>query len=440
MPLHAPPPPPPAVVAEAPAVVAGRAAGRAAALIVSASHDDWHYAIGERAQFVVRVARDGQDVPGVRVIVTVGPERMAPARVDTIVTALGGTRVDGGTLTRPGFLRLTAVAEVEGAILNQMVTVGYDVHRIDATVTPPADFVPFWRSAVAAARRVPLAPQLTPREDLSTPAVAVYHVSFQNHREGSRLYGMLSVPRAPGKYPAMLVVPGAGVRPYFPNTRLAALGVVHLAIGIHGIPVDRDSLLYNELRATALNGYQTFGADDRDKYYYKRVIVGAVRAGDFLMSLPQVDSTRYVVRGGSQGGMLAISTAALDPRVKALAVAYPAMGDHFGYRQGRAGGWPHLFADTSRLQARAEIAATLPYYDADNFARLLAVPGFYTWGYNDTTVPPTASYAVYNLITAPKELLIAKETGHFLNSEQMARTDAFLLQQLGVRPSAGGGR
>ena len=68
------------------------------------------------------------------------------------------------------------------------------------------------------------------------------------------------------------------------------------------------------------------------------------------------------------------------------------------------------------------------------------MPGFYTWGYNDTTVPPTASYAVYNLITAPKELLIAKETGHFLNAEQMSRTDAFLLRQLGVTSSSGAGR
>ncbi len=414
--------PPPAVVATAPAV-----------LVVTASHDNWRYTLGERASFTVRVTRDGRDIPGVPVIVTSGPERLTPTRVDTIVSAAGGTRVDAGSLARPGFLRLTAVANVDGGRLNEMVTVGYDVDRIDASVALPADFLPFWRNAAADARRTPLAPQLTLRDDLSTPAVNVYHVSFQNHREGSRIYGMLSVPKAPGKYPAMLVVPGAGVRPYFPDTRTAARGVVHLTIGIHGIPVDRDSLLYNELRATALSGYWAFGIEDRDKYYYKRVIVGAVRAGDFLMSLPQVDSARYVVRGGSQGGMLAMATAVLDPRVKAVAVAHPAMGDHFGYRQGRAGGWPHIFSDTARMQAKTEISATLPYYDTDNFARLLTVPGFYTWGYNDITVPPTTSYAVYNLITAPKELFIAKETGHTVNAEQNTKAMTFLLQHLGVR-------
>lgn len=38
----------------------------------------------------------------------------------------------------------------------------------------------------------------------------VYHVSFGNQKVGSRIYGVLSEPTKPGRYPAMLVVPGAG--------------------------------------------------------------------------------------------------------------------------------------------------------------------------------------------------------------------------------------
>ncbi|MBY0491997.1 MAG: acetylxylan esterase [Gemmatimonadaceae bacterium] len=417
----------------APAAVVATQPPAAQVLTITASHDDWLYRVGERASFTVRVLQNGRERPGVRVIVTLAPERMKPMRVDTIALPAGGARIDGA-LSAPGFLRLTATAEVDGMPLSEMATVGFNVSDIDASATLPDDFLAFWQKAIAEARRVPLAPQLTARPDLSTKTVDVYHVSFQNQKEGSRLYGMLSVPKAPGRYPAMLVVPGAGVRPYFPNTRLAARGVVHLTIGIHGIPVDRDSLLYNELRATALSGYQFFGIEDRDKYYYKRVIVGAVRAGDFLMSLPQVDTARYVVRGGSQGGMLTLAAAALDPRVKAIAVAHPALADHFGYRRGRAGGWPHVFADTSRLKAKAEIAATLPYYDGDNFARLVRVPGFYTWGYNDLTVAPTSAYAAYNLVSAPKELFIVKEIGHVQTPEMVARTEAFLLRHLGVTP------
>ena len=267
----------------------------------------------------------------------------------------------------------------------------------------------------------------------STPDVDVYHINFQNQSTTSRIYGMLSVPTKPGRYPATLVVPGAGVRPYFPSVETARRGVIHLAIGVHGIPVDRDSLLYNELRATALNRYWAYGVEDKDDYYYKRVFVAVLRAGDFIYGLPQFDGTHYVVQGGSQGGALALFAGAMDPRVTAIAVTHPAMSDHFGYFAGKPGGWPHIFQDTSHMRALPEKMETMRYYDAVNFARLVNVPGIYTWGFNDNTVPPTSSYAAYNEVTASKELFLAPETGHFRNAAQNARINAWVLGQLGVR-------
>jgi cephalosporin-C deacetylase-like acetyl esterase len=398
-------------------------------VVVTADHRDWLYRIGDTATFRVSVERAGHVIPSSKVVVALAQERMQPMRVDTVDGA-GATLK--GALTTPGFLRATATARVDGVLYTGMATAGFNADAIDASTTAPADFLAFWQKAIADARRTPLEPVMTRRADLSTADVDVYHVSFQNQKVGSRLYGMLSVPHAPGKYPAMLQVPGAGVRPYFPSVNIARRGVIHLAIGIHGIPVDRDSLLYNELRATALEGYSGFGIEDRDRYYYKRVFVGVIRAGDFLFSLPQFDGTHYVVTGGSQGGALSIMAGVLDPRVHAIAVAHPALADQVGYLRGRAGGWPHLFADTTRMKATAEKLETVRYYDTVNFARLLNVPGMYTWGYNDLTVPPTTSYAVYNVITAPKQLLIAKETGHYRTPEQYKALDDFLFRQLGI--------
>jgi cephalosporin-C deacetylase-like acetyl esterase len=382
----------------------------------------------------VSLQRGGRPIPGARVRVEIGPERMTPFRRDTLDVSRGPQRF-GATLPRPGFLRATATAVVNGATYTERATAGFDPQRIEPTTTMPADFEAFWQRAVADARRVPLEPVMTRLSGHSTPEVDVYHVSFQNQRAGSRLYGMLSVPARPGKYPAMLVVPGAGVRPYFPSVGTARRGVIHLAIGIHGIPVDRDSLLYNELRATALQNYMRAGIEDRDAYYYKRVFVGVLRAGDFIFGLPQFDGTNYVVRGGSQGGALAILAGALDPRVRAIGVSHPAMSDHFGYLFGRASGWPHVFQDTVGMKARPEKMETLRYYDVVNFARLLRVPGFYAWGFNDTTVPPTSVYAAYNLIQAPKQVLVAPEVGHFNTPEQTARMDAWLMERLGVHTS-----
>ncbi len=90
-------------------------------------------------------------------------------------------------------------------------------------------------------------------------------VSLQNVGN-SRVYGILYMHVKPGKYPAMLRVPGAGVRPYNGDTATAAKGIIHLEIGIHGIPVTMPQSVYNDLGSGALSGYPTFNLDNRDTY------------------------------------------------------------------------------------------------------------------------------------------------------------------------------
>src|SRR5690606_34614944 len=123
-----------------------------------------------------------------------------------------------------------------------------------------------------------------------------------------------------------------------------------------------DPSVYAELMAGPLSNYWFFELDDRDRYYYKRVYLGCVRANDFLTSLPQFDGTNLGVTGGSQGGALSIITAALDSRVKYLAAYYPALSDLTGYLKGRAGGWPHVFdknnAAVHNTKAKLETASS----------------------------------------------------------------------------------
>jgi hypothetical protein len=72
----------------------------------------------------------------------------------------------------------------------------------------------------------------------------------------------------------LLTVPGAGVRPYNGNIAMAERGMITLEIGIHGIPVTMDVSVYNNLGVGALNGYQNFNLDDRNRFYYKRSLPG----------------------------------------------------------------------------------------------------------------------------------------------------------------------
>jgi cephalosporin-C deacetylase-like acetyl esterase len=400
-------------------------------LVVAPDHSDWLYKTGENVKFSISVLQNGNPVKNAVVRYAIGPEKMDATKKDSLALSNGILTVDGGTMRTPGFLRCTVTAIIGGKEYKKLATAGFDPLGIQPTVQNPPDFTEFWNKAKADLANIPMDARVILLPERCTEKVNVYHVNLQNFRVGSRLYGILCVPKKEGKYPALLTVPGAGVRPYYGNIAMAEKGLITFDIGIHGVPVNMDVSIYNNLGAGALNGYQNFNLDDRDRFYYKRVYLGCVRANDFLYSLPEFDGKNLAVTGGSQGGALSIITAGLDSRVKCLAAYYPALSDVTGYLKGRAGGWPHYF-DKNNLafNNKKDKIETVGYYDVVNFARLLKVPGMYSWGFNDETCPPTSMYAAYNVIPAPKSLYLALETGHWTFPEQTEKLNNWLLEKL----------
>ena len=176
------------------------------------------------------------------------------------------------------------------------------------------------------------------------------------------------------------------------------------------------------------NGYLENGLDDRDNYYMKHVYVACVRAIDYLTSLPEWDGRNVAVQGGSQGGALALITAGLDPRVTACVANHPALSDMAGYLDNRAGGYPHFNRENKMLTP--EKVKTMQYYDVVNFARRISCPTFLTWGFNDNTCPPTTSYIVWNLITAPKESLVTPINEHWTTAETNYRQMVWIKERL----------
>ena len=399
---------------------------------VAPQNKDWVYKPNEKVKFDVVVSKNNIPLRDVTIRYEYGPEMMPVTKSETIVLKNGTATIDGGTMKEPGFLRCRVVAEYEGRSYTGLGTAAFSPGTIQPTTNEPDDFIEFWEKAKDDNAKIPIDARMTLLSERSTEKVNVYEVNLQNFRHGARLYGILSVPKAEGKYPALLRVPGAGVRGYNGDIGNAEKGVITLEIGIHGIPVTLDASVYSNLGQGALNGYQNFNLDDKDRYYYKRVYLGCVRAVDFIYSMPEFDGENVVVMGGSQGGALAIVTAALDSRVKGLVSFYPAISDVTGYLHGRAGGWPHLFNQNNlEFNNTPKKIETTKYYDVVNFARHLNVPGFYSWGYNDITCPPTSMHAAYNVITAPKTLYLAEESGHWTFPEQWNHATDFALEQLG---------
>lgn len=414
-------------------------------IVVTPTVPSWTYPVGAPASFRVEVRRDGHPLPGVAVTVRCGPEMLPPTLTREITSGTAPVTIDAGTMSTPGFLRCIGTAQHEGRSYRGLGTAGFDPQKLAPTVTDPADFDAFWDAGKAALARIPI--DLT-RELLPSyggPGITVSHVSFQtvgldpNGTGTSRIYGILCEPSAPGRYPALLSVPGAGVRPYRGLIAPCQRGIITLQIGIHGLPVTLDPAVYTGLGAGSLNRYFMNNVEDRDRFFYRRVYLSTVRANDVLASLPNYDGTNLGVVGGSQGGALAIVTAALDARVKGLSSTYPALADLTGYLNGRAGGWPHFFHPTRPgPKPTPEALRTLPYYDVVNFARRVKAPGIYTWGYNDETVPPTSIFSAFNVITAPKHWMLALTTGHNTTPEQNGRMEAWMeeLLRTGRRPAA----
>ena len=395
---------------------------------VTPDHQDWNYKVGEKASFVVNVRKSGTLLNQVKVDYEAGPV-MYPETKKTLVLK-DGTMKWSGEMKTPGFYRLKVVAHVDGKDYEGLCTAAFSPKKIKPFAQEPKDFDDFWKKALDEARQIDLNPTKVLLPERCTKDVNVYEVSYHNNRWESKMYGILSIPVKPGKYPALLRVPGAGVRPYSGDTYTAPGKCIVLEIGIHGVPVTMEQKVYDDLANAALNGYWDTNLENPDRNAYKRVVTGAVRGVDMIASLDEWDGKTVGVTGSSQGGFLSLAVAALDKRVTFLAAVHDAMCDYEAELHGVAGGWPHYFYHAKMnaiTKARLEGAR---YYDGVNFARRITVPGWYSFGYNDEVVPPTSAYGLYNTIKAPKILSLYQMTGHFWYQEQWDEWLEFLTNHL----------
>ncbi len=411
------------------------AARDAGPLSVLLDRPDWTYKVGERATVRVRFDVNPYPAEGIPIRYRLGPDMLEGPELAAVVPQ-GGLSLPVPAPAQPGFVRAIVTAIVDGKTLQGTATAAFGPLDIRPVQAEPADFDAFWNDQRAQLAKV--APQwtLAAAPDLSTPAVEVSYLHYQNVGQGgkpTRIYGVLAVPRAEGRYPALLHVPGAGVRGYKGAVKLAARGVITLQIGIHGIPVNLPDELYEQLRYGALESYNRFNLDDRESYYYRRVYLGALRGLDYLVRQPKWDGRTLVTQGGSQGGQLAIVTAALDPRVTATVASYPAYADVTGYLSGRAGGWPGLFRKEENGEVSDQPIApkvkTTGYYDTVNFAKRLRAPVLFYAGYNDRVTPPTSTFAVYNVIPSPRRIVIQPEQVHLTSDAHLATQQAWILAQ-----------
>lgn len=355
---------------------------------------------GERTMFTVTVTgTNGLPVAAGAVRATLdnfGTQQVAVATWNLAATNAFSLT---GQLDAPGFLRLRLSPAPAGTGA-KVWSVAYEPERIGKGC-------PSRRARLR--REVPLDPQVVRVPERSTGKFDFYRVSFATF--GRRVYGYLSVPtdRAKAPFPAHVEVNAAGfggwtndlhgrpdaiclrmsVYPFEPDWRWQARGLKRTYDALNAA-----------CEAKCGCGYSCAGiAVSREDYFFHPVLLGIDRAVDWLAARPDVDRSRFVYEGTSQGGGFGLYLTGLNHAFTRAAFYVPAITDTMGYLKGRQSGWPQIVENNSKTPAaRAAAERWAPYFDGANFAARIACPVRVAVGFSDTTCPPAAVYAAYNEI------------------------------------------
>ncbi len=295
----------------------------------------------------------------------------------------------------PDFYTLTAGANLSGTLKAYLTTFGYDVGQIAPAAKKPADFDDYWARVQAEAKAG--AVKLTRLEDRtrSTGTVTVYRIGLE--AEGYSGFGWLAVPKFPGRYPGLLLLPGERVRNLAPNAALADCGFVVMTVEPTGQAVDDP--------VKPLIGKVFANLHNPAAVGLRAVSLRYLQALEALAGVPEVDANRLSVTGVSLGGALALILAALDERVQAVAPDVPYFCDIEAGKD--AAGWPYAEVRDYLKSHPAQqdgVWQTLRYFDAANFTEALTCPALISAGINDTYSRPARIYALFNRLPGPKVL------------------------------------
>jgi cephalosporin-C deacetylase len=280
------------------------------------------------------------------------------------------------------------------------------------------DFDAFWERSLAEARSFPLSAEYLPI-DAGLASVEAFDASFSGYA-GQRIKAWLLLPRArKGKIPCVVEYIGYGGGRGLPHERLlwSAAGYAHFVMDTcgqgsawcAGDTPDLDT----EPAGPQYPGFMTRGILDRERYYYRRVFVDAIRAVDAAKAHAAIDPDRVIVTGGSQGGGIAIAAAALCD----LRAAMPDVPFLCDFTRATRIVESHPYAEiSSYLKTHRDsverVYRVLSYFDGMNLAARARCPALFSVALMDETCPPSTVFAAYNRWAGPKEIRVYEFNHH----------------------------
>lgn len=293
-----------------------------------------------------------------------------------------------------------------------------DLQTYAPEIAEPADFDDFWQRTLAEARGHDLALQVTPATS-HLRHVEVFDVTFAGFG-GHPIKAWYARPAGVTEDLPVVVnylgYSGGRGLPWettlFPSAGYAYLRVDSRGQGWNqGFPGDTPDPVGH---SPAVPGVMTRGLESPEAYYYRRLFTDAARAVDAAREIPGNARDAVVVSGGSQGGGIAIATAALVPDVAGLMTDVPFL-QHLRRAVEITGNAPYSEI-TAYLAAHRHAAEqawrTISYIDGANMALRGRAPSLWSVAMMDATCPPSTVYASYNRYGGPKEIEVYGYNGH----------------------------
>ncbi|MGC9342675.1 MAG: acetylxylan esterase [Bacteroidales bacterium] len=325
----------------------------------------------------------------------------------------------------PGFYNasITFKGSMENKSFN--FAFGKDPEKIISPLDRPEDFEDYWSRAKKELAAVAPQFKMIYQESMSTPSREVYLVEMRSL--GNVLVrGWYGRPVKKGTYPAILHVQG-----YSSNQTLGwsypGDDMVVFALNIRGHGNSRSHI------NPGFPGYLQYFIQDPEMYIYRGAYMDCIRAVDFLFSRPEVDTTRIIVEGGSQGGALSFATAALDNERITLCVPHvPFLSDFKDYF--KVATWPASeFIVHEKKHPEVswdDIYNTLSYIDIKNLAPWIKAPLLMGVGLIDQTCPPHINFAAYNHVNSDKEYVVYPWSGHAIDGSYHSFKYEWIKKQL----------
>ena len=376
---------------------------------VTLDHEDAMYKCNEQAVFTVTVLNGEAVHKEGKAIVRLSNDGLTTISTKEVDLAAENPFTITGTMEKPGVLSLDVDVAAQPKKLHKVFGAAFDPFNIQPGAPEPKDFMEFWLDEFRKYGSMQFNPELTPLPRLTNDKVEGFKVSFP--APSGKIYGFLTVPKAPGQYPAIVSVPGAG-----PGATSAPMleDFVFLELNVHTYDPDIPGKTINDSYKEVNQGgmYMYKNIPDHEKTYFHHSVIGINLAVAWLAFHEKVARGCIGYHGSSQGGAFGFIIGGMNPAVCAFVCNVPAMCDHLGYKQGRLAGWPQF---CRQMKNSPEIEAMAQYYDAMNFAAHIRgnVPVRVIVGLADRTCSPSSVYAAYNRIpSSDKKITSEVGMGH----------------------------